>query len=602
MVSSTRTVLLTAFVLAACPLSAAPPQLGTGLPGPLPLFPAYNWWNTDVSAAPVDPGSATFIAFINNGGTRKLHPDFGGDEAPGSVAIYGFPYAVVDASQPKKAVQFDYADESDGVDHTTGQSYPFYPIPDEAITQAHWVEGGDPGNVDLRSQQDRHLLIVDHDNRYLYELYNVFYDGQQWVAGSGARFDLTRSDRRPDGWTSADAAGLAILPGLVRYDEVYGAGENRARLPGDRAGDQRLRVPRVARCRLQSAGPAHGGAAPAQGQRGPVALPGRRAEDLPRHAALRPDRGRQRLGHVHQRHLRRPLGQQRPQPGLRRADGQRLRGHPARVAATRHDQPVLRRGRHQQLLQLPPGFRQSHRIGRQRAASLPQTGRHVRDAAGGGAGAQPAYARRQHGPGHDRGRVLDHRAVGRANRRRPDDVVGFERVRQPRRDVASGPVDRLVPGRRRHLHRVRLVLPDPEPGGDRRPGRRHLSSPIPGGPARPPLHGPGPQPLQPLCERCRPLAPSHRRLGHPDKREQRANRRRAGALLHHRRADLQGRHGQRGRRGARHQLVPGRRRDRLILCAVRARRQPEQHGSRRHAHVPAARRHPESRGSTTPSP
>ena len=74
-------------------------------------------------------------------------------------------------------MQFQYADESDGVNHATGASVPFYPIPDEAITQAHWIEGGEPGNVDLRAASDRHLLIVDRDHRYLYELYNVFYDG-----------------------------------------------------------------------------------------------------------------------------------------------------------------------------------------------------------------------------------------------------------------------------------------------------------------------------------------------------------------------------------------------------------------------------------------
>ena len=87
------------------------------------------------------------------------------------------------------------------------------------------MEGGAPGNVDQRNNSDRHLLIVDRDNRHLYELYNVYYDGSRWNAGSGAFFDLKINGRRPDGWTSADAAGLAILPGLVRYDEVYGAGE-----------------------------------------------------------------------------------------------------------------------------------------------------------------------------------------------------------------------------------------------------------------------------------------------------------------------------------------------------------------------------------------
>jgi hypothetical protein len=206
---------------------AAVSTLGGPLPDPLPLFPADNWWNVDISTAALDPNSNAYISYINNGSTRRVHPDFGGDMSPGSVQNYGIPYAVVDGTTPKKSVVFQYGDESDGVNHTTGASFPFYPIPDEAITQAHWVESGEPGNVDLRSTSDRHLLIVDRDNRYLYELYNVFYDGAQWQAGSGAFFNLALNGRRPEGWTSADAAGLAILPGLVRYDEVYGAGEIR---------------------------------------------------------------------------------------------------------------------------------------------------------------------------------------------------------------------------------------------------------------------------------------------------------------------------------------------------------------------------------------
>jgi len=211
-----------AFVSAAafaqqCP-SSTPTQ---GAPPPLPVLPADNWWNTDIRAAPVDANSANYIAFINNGGTRRLHPDFGGEEAPGSASVYGFPYAVVDGAQTKLPVTFDYADESDGVD-ANGQGVPFYPIPAQAISQAHWVEGGAPGNIDQRSDGDRHLLVIDCSNRALYELYNVYYNSaqQRWYAGSGAYFDLTRNTRRPDGWTSADAAGLAIFPGLVRYDEA----------------------------------------------------------------------------------------------------------------------------------------------------------------------------------------------------------------------------------------------------------------------------------------------------------------------------------------------------------------------------------------------
>jgi FG-GAP-like repeat len=197
--------------------------LGGSLPQPLPLFPRNNWWNRDISNWPVDPNSASYVAFINNGGNRRLHPDFGGNA--GGNAIYGLPYAVVTnvTNADLKPVEFQYWDESDGVDLHTGTSFPFYPIPPEAITQPRWIEGGDPGNIDRRSSQDRHLLIVDRDRNYLYELFNVFYDPARgkWLAGSGAFFDMNTNNRRPDTWTSADAAGLAILPGLVRYDEVY---------------------------------------------------------------------------------------------------------------------------------------------------------------------------------------------------------------------------------------------------------------------------------------------------------------------------------------------------------------------------------------------
>jgi hypothetical protein len=191
---------------------AAPPQLGGPLPTPLPLFPPDNWWNLDISAAPLDSNSAAVINFI---GGDQLHPDFGGEFDPGSVNIYGFPYIVVDSTQPKRTVTFEYADESDNIG---------YPIPDEAITQPHWIEHGEPGNQDV-PDVDRHMIIVDKDNKYLYELYNTFWDGSKWTAVGGAFFDMKTNNRRPEGWTSADAAGLAILPGLVRYDEVYGPDE-----------------------------------------------------------------------------------------------------------------------------------------------------------------------------------------------------------------------------------------------------------------------------------------------------------------------------------------------------------------------------------------
>ena len=213
-------VILSGLFLLASSASAAGlgPIQGGALPGPLPLFPPDNWWNVDISTAPVDPGSSAFIGFINNGGTRRLHPDLGGEVSPGSAAIYGMPYAVVDGTQPKLTVRFiAYPGESDGV------GVPFYPIPAEAINQTHWIEGGAAGTVDRRCCEDRHLLIVDRDNKLLYELYHVYYNTStgQWEADSGAFWDMKTNNRRPEGWTSADAAGLAILPGLIRYDEAY---------------------------------------------------------------------------------------------------------------------------------------------------------------------------------------------------------------------------------------------------------------------------------------------------------------------------------------------------------------------------------------------
>ncbi|HVR41539.1 MAG TPA: hypothetical protein VMU84_20760 [Thermoanaerobaculia bacterium] len=199
-------------------------QQGVNLDVPQPLFPANNWWNTDISAAPLDTNSAAYITFI--GPTKGLHPDFGGDAGGGDV--YGFPVIVVEGTQPKRTIEFvNWPDQSDGVDHTTETSVPFYPVPDEAIAMNGWVEGGQPGSVDQRDDADRHILIVDKTNNRLYELYNVWFNGVQWEAASGAHFFMNRSDRRTDTWTSADAAGLAILPGLMRYEEVFGPFEIR---------------------------------------------------------------------------------------------------------------------------------------------------------------------------------------------------------------------------------------------------------------------------------------------------------------------------------------------------------------------------------------
>src|SRR5262249_30203450 len=165
------------------------------------------WWNQDISAAPVDPQSDAYIDFV--GRARGAHPDFG-------PPPYGIPYVVVGGTEPRTPVTFvAYGSESD-------QGYlsePGYPIPDAAKTQPNMIEGGVPGGG---TSGDRHLLIVDRDKWVLFELFATQWNpgAGRWEAGSGAVFDLSSNARRPEGWTSADAAGLAILPGLVRYDEA----------------------------------------------------------------------------------------------------------------------------------------------------------------------------------------------------------------------------------------------------------------------------------------------------------------------------------------------------------------------------------------------
>jgi hypothetical protein len=167
-------------------------ELGVGAPlNGAVAFPADNAWNRDISAAPVDPNSANLIASI--GASTGLHPDFG--------VPYGIPYVVVAGSQARVAINFTaYGDESD-----PGP----YPIPPDAP-----IEGGG----------DRHVLVIDRDHDRLYELFGaVAQSDGSWNAACGAVFDLDSDDVRPGaqpGWTSADAAGLPIFPGLVRYDEA----------------------------------------------------------------------------------------------------------------------------------------------------------------------------------------------------------------------------------------------------------------------------------------------------------------------------------------------------------------------------------------------
>ncbi len=171
---------------------------GASLGGRL-VFPQDNAWNQRIDDALVDPMSRTLISGI--GITKNLHPDFGAGKWEG--ARMGIPYVVVSGNQPKVPIVYKaYGDQSD-----PGP----YPIPVGAPIEGHPNEDG-----------DRHVIVIDRDNWKLYELFRSFSigNGQLWRADSGAIFDLAKHPSRPVGWTSADAAGLPIFPGLVRYDEV----------------------------------------------------------------------------------------------------------------------------------------------------------------------------------------------------------------------------------------------------------------------------------------------------------------------------------------------------------------------------------------------
>jgi hypothetical protein len=176
--------------------TAAPTQRVTPAPTPArtpapvgacPIFPSTNVWNRDISRLPVAANSQTLIGSI--GLDASLHPDF-------SATGYGIPYNLVGPSTPRVPVSFGYANESD-----PGP----YPIPASPL-----IEAG----------SDRHLLLWDTAGCMLYELYAAARSGSGWTAGSGAIWNLRSNALRPDGWTSADAAGLPILPGLSRYEEV----------------------------------------------------------------------------------------------------------------------------------------------------------------------------------------------------------------------------------------------------------------------------------------------------------------------------------------------------------------------------------------------
>ena len=173
-------------VLAAAAIGLLPaPASAVSGTGGCRVFPSNNVWNTPIDTLPLNRHSAAWLASANAGSTN-LHPDFG-------ASPYGMPYAVVDSTHPLRSISFDYADESDPGPYPVGSDTP--------------IENG----------SDAHALVINHSTCKLFELYA--YDGAGH-AGSGAIFDLGSNRLRPAGWTSADAAGLPIFPGLVRPDEV----------------------------------------------------------------------------------------------------------------------------------------------------------------------------------------------------------------------------------------------------------------------------------------------------------------------------------------------------------------------------------------------
>lgn len=181
------------------PAHAAGPTIGG-----CPVFPPDNIWNTRIDGLPVDPLSREYVASIGAG--KNLHPDFGSGQHDG--APIGIPFLVVPMNQPKVAIHFR---SFDGEEHAGDESDPGpYPIPRNAP-----IEGGP------KSRDDRHVIVVQQGSCTLFELYKAVpaADGS-WSAVSAARFDLEGHELRTDGWTSTDAAGLPVFPGLVRHDEV----------------------------------------------------------------------------------------------------------------------------------------------------------------------------------------------------------------------------------------------------------------------------------------------------------------------------------------------------------------------------------------------
>ena len=205
----TTSLIMVALAVSAISATTSSPAAGAGRHLPrtdCPVFPGDSYWHADVSGLPVHPRSGQWLASMSS--DRNLHPDFGSAYHPdfgsafGAQPVpYGIPITVVDGSHPTVRVSFEYADESDRVR---------YPLGSDTKIEGGWDADG-----------DRHALVVDRSTCRLYETFATYRSGAgRWRAGSGATWSLRSNALRPDGWTTADAAGLPILPGLLRLGEV----------------------------------------------------------------------------------------------------------------------------------------------------------------------------------------------------------------------------------------------------------------------------------------------------------------------------------------------------------------------------------------------
>ena len=279
--------------------------IGGPLPGPPAPLPARQLVERGRERGA--PGPELRGLHRRIGATKQMHPDFGGEAGGGGHLRHPLRGGGRQPAQEGRRLRLPERERRRRPRHEP--ELPLLPDPRRGHHAAPLDRGRLPRERERRAATAT-CCIVDKDNKHLYELYALRWTGAaSWEAGSGAFFDLTKNDRRPETWTSADAAGLAILPGLVRLRRGLRPGRDRARVPrhgvdatngyvfpaSHDAGDTAGAPPMGTRLRLKAGKDISG-------------YPGAHAEDLPGHEEVRPDRGRQRLRHVRERHLRLAAG------------------------------------------------------------------------------------------------------------------------------------------------------------------------------------------------------------------------------------------------------------------------------------------------------